>query len=119
MDRNTSEVAPIARLQGRRSSDRRSMPEIINPALAPAGQGAALLDISTHGCRVTGLTGTPGIGAPLLVLIGGRIRMTCWLRWASEGEAGLEFARPLADEVVDLLSEAHGVGVEFPDLAAA
>ncbi|MES2303318.1 MAG: hypothetical protein V4521_14785 [Pseudomonadota bacterium] len=113
MDRLQTHKPPIERLQGRRISDRRDT--VVRAEIAPAiaGEGASLLDISAHGCRVAGYAGSQAIGAPVKIVLGGLARITTWLRWTENGEAGLEFARPLSDEFVDRLSAAGGVRVEF------
>jgi len=102
------------RLTGRRSQSRRAV-------TAPAGAllpATMLVDISSHGCRVTGFTGSPTLGAPISLRPAGLPAMTAWVRWSMAGEVGLEFARPLPAPVVDRLAAAHAVPVEFDNLAA-
>ncbi|MDT0507471.1 hypothetical protein [Novosphingobium sp. MMS21-SN21R] len=113
MDRLQTKSPPIERLEGRRNSDRREAVVRADIVPAVAGEGPSLLDISAHGCRVAGYAGSQSIGAPVKIVLGGLARITTWLRWAENGEAGLEFARPLSDEFVDRLSAAGGVRVEF------
>jgi len=114
MNRLQTQSSPIARMQGRRASERREAVVRADVMPAVAAEGASLVDISAHGCRITGYAGAKAIGAPVHVVLGGLARITTWLRWTEDGEAGLEFARPLSDEFVDRLSAAGGVRVEFP-----
>lgn len=109
--------ATINRLPGRRSHSRHP---VAAPAsvLTPALPGAMLVDISSHGCRITGSIGPVTVGAPISLRPVGLPPMTAWVRWSLSGEIGLEFARPLPASVVDHLAAAHAFPVEL-DMRAA
>jgi hypothetical protein len=63
---------------------------------------ARLIDISVHGCRIEV---TPGVSADnwLLLTITGLETQYCRVVWSCHEFAGVEFATPLADAVLDRL----------------
>lgn len=68
--------------------------------------GVRLIDISTHGCRIETTSGF----APeswVLLSIAGLETQYCRIAWACEEFAGLEFATPLAEAILDALLKDH------------
>jgi hypothetical protein len=69
--------------------------------------GARVIDISTHGCRIEAL---PGASAEswILLSIAGLETQYCRVVWSCHEFAGVEFANPLSDAVLDRLLQDHG-----------
>src|SRR6185437_6190076 len=69
--------------------------------------GARVIDISTHGCRIEAL---PGASAEswILLSIAGLETQYCRVVWSCHEFAGVEFANPLAEAVLDRLLQEHG-----------
>jgi hypothetical protein len=68
--------------------------------------GARLIDISTHGCRIEV---TPGATADswILLTIAGLETQYCRVVWSCHEFAGVEFATPLAEPVLERLLESQ------------
>jgi hypothetical protein len=68
---------------------------------------ARVIDISTHGCRLEAL---PGASADsyILLSIAGLDTQYCRVVWSCHEFAGVEFAAPLAEAVVDRLLADQG-----------
>ena len=68
---------------------------------------ALLIDISVHGCRIEV---TPGVSPDswLLLTIAGLETQYCRVVWSCHEFAGVEFATPLAEPVLDRLLQDHG-----------
>jgi hypothetical protein len=64
--------------------------------------GAKLIDISTHGCRIEATSGASA-DAWVLLSIAGLDTQYCRIAWRAHEFAGLEFATPLAEAVLDRL----------------
>lgn len=67
---------------------------------------ARLLDISTHGCRVQ-CTAPSDPDSWLWLSIAGLETQYCRVVWRCEEFAGLEFAQPIAEAVLDRLLASH------------
>jgi hypothetical protein len=68
--------------------------------------GVRLIDISTHGCRIETTSGfTPE--SWVLLSIAGLETQYCRIAWSCEEFAGLEFATPLAEPILDALLKDH------------
>jgi hypothetical protein len=68
--------------------------------------GVRVIDISTHGCRIETTSGaTPDTW--LLLSIAGLETQYCRIAWCREEFAGLEFASPLAEPVLERLLTDH------------
>jgi hypothetical protein len=69
--------------------------------------GARVIDISTHGCRIEAL---PGASAEswILLSIAGLETQYCRVVWSCHEFAGVEFANPLSEAVLDRLLQDHG-----------
>ena len=77
----------------------------LNATMREAGRGrvgAKLIDISTHGCRIEA---TSGVSAEtwIWLSIAGLETQYCRVVWRHQEFAGLEFATPLAEAVLDRL----------------
>ena len=66
--------------------------------------GAKLIDISTHGCRIEATTGTSA-DTWIMLSIAGLETQYCRIVWHCHEFAGVEFANPLAEAVLDKLLE--------------
>ncbi len=64
--------------------------------------GAKLIDISTHGCRIEATTGTSADTWIMLSIVGLETQY-CRIVWHCHEFAGVEFANPLAETVLDKL----------------
>jgi hypothetical protein len=64
--------------------------------------GAKLIDISTHGCRIEATSGASA-DAWVLLSIAGLDTQYCRIAWRCHEFAGLEFATPLAEQVLERL----------------
>jgi len=69
--------------------------------------GARVIDISTHGCRLEALPGAT-TDTYILLSIAGLDTQYCRVVWSCHEFAGVEFAAPLAEAVLDRLLEEHG-----------
>lgn len=79
---------------------------------------ATLVDISAHGCCITGYDGYVSLNAPIHIRPAGLEPMLAWVRWLRDGEIGCEFARTLYGPVLDRLIAHHGCPVELYGQAA-
>ena len=68
--------------------------------------GARLIDISTHGCRIEATSGASA-DAWVLLSIAGLETQYCRVAWRCHEFAGLEFATPLAETVLEQLLQDH------------
>lgn len=113
-------VTALPRLTGRQTENRATSRMVVQvPADVQQSDGARaamVADISPHGCRVVDSAGPVTMGAPVTVRPAGLDALTAWVRWADEGEIGLEFARPLGKAALEYLVRRHAVPVDFPDL---
>ncbi|HEX2802519.1 MAG TPA: PilZ domain-containing protein [Sphingomicrobium sp.] len=66
--------------------------------------GVRLIDISTHGCRIESTAGASR-DSWVLLSIAGLETQYCRIAWCCEEFAGLEFATPLAEPVLQRLLE--------------
>jgi hypothetical protein len=64
--------------------------------------GVKVIDISTHGCRIEAISGAT-IDSWVLLTIAGLETQYSRVAWSCHEFAGLEFATPLADTVLDRL----------------
>ena len=64
--------------------------------------GARVIDISVHGCRIESLPGAT-VDSWVLLTIAGLETQYCRVAWACHEFAGVEFATPLAEAVLDRL----------------
>ncbi|HEV8407608.1 MAG TPA: PilZ domain-containing protein [Sphingomicrobium sp.] len=69
--------------------------------------GARVIDISTHGCRIEALPGATA-DSYILLSIAGLDTQYSRVVWSCHEFAGVEFAAPLAEAVLDRLLEEHG-----------
>lgn len=69
--------------------------------------GARVIDISTHGCRIEALPGAT-TDSYILLSIAGLDTQYSRVVWSCHEFAGVEFAAPLAEAVLDRLLEEHG-----------
>jgi hypothetical protein len=69
--------------------------------------GAKVIDISTHGCRIEALPGAT-TDSWVLLSIAGLETQYCRVVWSCHEFAGVEFANPLAEPVLDRLLQEHG-----------
>lgn len=69
--------------------------------------GARVIDISTRGCRIEALPGATA-DSYILLSIAGLDTQYCRVVWSCHEFAGVEFAAPLAEAVLDRLLEDHG-----------
>ncbi|HEX5237755.1 MAG TPA: PilZ domain-containing protein [Sphingomicrobium sp.] len=69
--------------------------------------GARVIDISTHGCRIEALPGAT-TDSWVLLSIAGLETQYCRVVWSCHEFAGVEFATPLAEPVLDRLLQEHG-----------
>lgn len=58
----------------------------------------SLTDISTHGLRVSGVEAWPRTGQFVGVSIEGEPPLQAIVRWVRDGEAGMEFLRPIPSD---------------------
>jgi hypothetical protein len=68
--------------------------------------GVRLIDISTHGCRIETNSGV-ALDNWLLLGIAGLETQYCRVAWCCEEFAGVEFATPLAEPVLEALLKDH------------
>jgi hypothetical protein len=64
--------------------------------------GAKVIDISTHGCRIEATNGA-SVDSWILLSIAGLETQYCRVVWSCHEFAGVEFATPLAEAVLDRL----------------
>ncbi len=64
--------------------------------------GVRIIDMSTHGCRVEASSGAPA-EAWVLLSVAGLESQYCRIVWRAHEFAGLEFASPIAEAVLDRL----------------
>lgn len=69
--------------------------------------GARVIDISTHGCRIEALPGVT-VDSWILLSIAGLETQYSRVVWACHEFAGIEFATPISDIVLDRLLQDHG-----------
>jgi PilZ domain len=69
--------------------------------------GARVIDISTHGCRIEALPGATA-DSYILLSIAGLDTQYSRVVWSCHEFAGVEFAAPLSEAVLDRLLEDHG-----------
>ncbi|MDF8335014.1 PilZ domain-containing protein [Novosphingobium cyanobacteriorum] len=70
--------------------------------------GVSLVDLSVSGCRVKVLGSSIAAGQLLIVRPEGIEGLEGVVRWVEDGEAGIEFNRPLHPSVLDhLVSQPH------------
>ena len=69
--------------------------------------GARVIDISTHGCRIEALPGAT-VDSWILLSIAGLETQYCRVAWSCHEFAGVEFASPIAEAVLDRLLQEHG-----------
>jgi hypothetical protein len=94
-------------------TDRRRAPRNalrLNATIREPGRsrtGARVIDISTHGCRIEAM---PGASAEswILLSIAGLETQYCRVVWSCHEFAGVEFANPLSEAVLDRLLQDHG-----------
>lgn len=88
--------------------DRRRAPRAalrLNATIREPGRsrvGARVIDISTHGCRIEATSGASP-DTWLLLSIAGLETQYCRVVWQANEFAGLEFAKPLAEVVLENL----------------
>lgn len=64
--------------------------------------GVRIIDMSTHGCRIEASSGAPA-EAWVLLSVAGLESQYCRIVWRAHEFAGLEFASPIAEAVLDRL----------------
>jgi hypothetical protein len=64
--------------------------------------GVRVIDMSTHGCRIEATSGAPA-EAWVLLSVAGLESQYCRIVWRAHEFAGLEFASPIAEAVLDRL----------------
>ena len=64
--------------------------------------GVRVIDMSTHGCRIEASSGAPA-EAWVLLSVAGLESQYCRIVWRAHEFAGLEFASPIAEAVLDRL----------------
>ena len=87
----------------RRRSERAALR--LNATMREAGRGrvtARVIDISTHGCRIEAGSGA-SVETWLWLSIAGLETQYCRVVWRCQEFAGLEFATPLSEPVLDRL----------------
>ena len=88
--------------------ERRRVPRTalrLNASIREPGRsrvGVRVIDISTHGCRIEATTGT-NADTWILLSIAGLETQYCRVVWKVHEFAGIEFATPLAEAVLDRL----------------
>jgi hypothetical protein len=88
--------------------DRRRAPRAalrLNASIREPGRSrlsVRVIDISTHGCRIEATSG-PSADSWLLLTIAGLETQYCRVVWSCHEFAGVEFATPLAETVLDRL----------------
>ena len=88
--------------------DRRRVPRAalrLNATIREPGRsrvGVKVIDISTHGCRIEAISGAT-VDSWVLLTIAGLDTQYSRVAWSRHEFAGLEFATPLADTVLDRL----------------
>jgi hypothetical protein len=68
---------------------------------------AKLIDISTHGCRIEATSGASA-DTWIMLSIAGLETQYCRIVWKCHEFAGIEFATPLSEAVLDRLLQDHG-----------
>ena len=101
---NMSEIAiqPFVEAD-RRRAERAALR--LNATMREAGRGrvtARVIDISTHGCRIEAGSGA-SVESWLWLSIAGLETQYCRVVWRCQEFAGLEFATPLSEPVLDRL----------------
>ena len=116
----------VARIEAQ--SDRRRAPRAalrLSATMREPGRsrvGVRVIDISTHGCRIE-VSSTACIGSWVWLSIAGLETQYCRIVWNCQEFAGLEFATPLAEAVLERLLEDKGALsertiVELRDIAS-
>lgn len=99
-------IEPLTKFEG--ESDRRRAPRAglrLSATMREPGRsrtGVRVIDISTHGCRVEATTG-PAADTWLWLSIAGLETQYCRVVWQCHEFAGVEFATPLSEAVLDKL----------------
>ena len=89
-------------------SERRRAPRAalrLNATIREPGRsrvGVRIIDMSTHGCRIEASSGAPA-EAWVLLSVAGLESQYCRIVWRAHEFAGLEFASPIAEAVLDRL----------------
>ena len=89
-------------------SDRRRAPRAalrLSATIREPGRsrvGVRIIDMSTHGCRIEATSGAPA-EAWVLLSVAGLESQYCRIVWRAHEFAGLEFASPIAEAVLDRL----------------
>ena len=92
--------------------DRRRAPRSalrLNASIREPGRsrvGVRVIDISTHGCRIESMASVSA-DSWFLLSIAGLETQYCRVVWCCHEFAGIEFAKPLADAVLDRLLQDH------------
>jgi len=99
-------IEPLTNFEG--EPDRRRAPRAglrLSATMREPGRsrtGVRVIDISTHGCRVEATTG-PAADTWLWLSIAGLETQYCRVVWQCHEFAGVEFATPLSEAVLDKL----------------
>ena len=99
--------------------DRRRAPRTalrLNASIREPGRGrvsARVIDISTHGCRIEAMPSVATDSWVLLSIVGLETQYSRVV-WSCHEFAGIEFANPIADAVLDRLLQEHG---QLPETA--
>ncbi|MDP9421249.1 MAG: PilZ domain-containing protein [Pseudomonadota bacterium] len=94
--------------QAETESERRRAPRAalrLNATIREPGRsrvGVRIIDMSTHGCRIEASSGAPA-EAWVLLSVAGLESQYCRIVWRAHEFAGLEFASPIAEAVLDRL----------------
>lgn len=99
---NEAEKRPDAELDRRRAprAALRLSATIREPGRSRVG--VRIIDMSTHGCRIEASSGAPA-EAWVLLSVAGLESQYCRIVWRAHEFAGLEFASPIAEAVLDRL----------------
>lgn len=106
-DMSDSEIRPDGQ------EERRRVPRTalrLNATIREPGRsrmGARVIDISTHGCRIEALPGATADSYILLSITGLETQYSRVV-WSCHEFAGVEFAAPLSEAVLDRLLQEHG-----------
>ena len=98
-----SEVVPFDGEQERRRAPRAGLR--LSATIREPGRsrtGVKVIDISTHGCRIEAQSGASP-DTWVMLSIGGLETQYCRIVWRAHEFAGLEFANPLAEPVLERL----------------
>jgi hypothetical protein len=93
-------------------ADRRRAPRAalrLNATIREPGRSRTqvrVIDMSTHGCRIEATSG-PSVDTWVLLSIGGLDTQYCRVVWQVHEFAGLEFAAPISEAVLERLMESQ------------